>query len=104
MLQFLNTLYLYMFPISIGIFALEGLIQIYVTARFIHQTRNIEELSGWWLKLMSLLPNVTWVCYIILWVYWMNKQLAGVIQAVLSLTAKTSLVAMFGYLLRMIRV
>ena len=103
-MELLNTIYFYMFPISIAIFALEGLIQIYVTTRFIYKTRNIKELSGWWLKLMSFLPNVTWICYIILWVYWMDKKLAGVVQAIISLTAKFSLVIMFGYLIRMIRV
>ena len=39
-----------------------------------------------------------------LWTYWIDKDLVGIVQGVVSITAKTAQVINLGYLIRIVRV
>lgn len=101
--QFYANLYTYMFVVSIVVFSIEGITQVVCSILFIKKTKNIDEVT-WWLKLLCCVPNISWVCYIVLWYFFLTKNLTGVWQGVFNMTSKVSLIFNFGDLIRMVRV
>ena len=57
-----NTMFFY----SIVLYAIQGVIQLSVSIYFSWSTRHLKNVSLW-LKVMSWMPNLSWICYIPMW-------------------------------------
>ena len=101
--EFYAHLYTGMFVVSIVVFSIEGIAQVVCSVLFLKKTWQIKEVT-WWLKVLCFVPNISWVCYITLWYFFLTKDLNGVTQGVCNMVSKVSLIFNFGHLIRMVRV
>ena len=92
-----------MFITAIVVFSLIGVIQLFVSTLFYIRTKSIKEVSLG-LILMSFLPNVSWICYNLLWIYNLIRDTNGIVQGISTTVSKLSLLINFGFLIRMVRV
>lgn len=88
---------------SILLYIVQGVIQLSVSIYFTWATRHIKDVSLW-LKFMSWMPNLSWICYIPMWQCWRDNEIDGWLPATLIFFSKLSLTINFGYLIAMVRV